>query len=50
MAEVLVPVLPEHVELVLLVFLSRILFILKLPGLYEADQRVKLSLSCTKYW
>ena len=49
-AEVLVSVLPEHLELVLLVFLSRILFILKLPGLYEADKRVKLSLSCTKYW
>ena len=50
MAEVLVSVLPEHLELVLLVFLARILFVLKLPGLYEADQRVKLSLSCTKYW
>ena len=45
-----VPIVSEHLELVLVVLLRRIFFILKLPGFYEADERVKLSFSCTKYW
>ena len=45
-----VPIVSEHLELVLIVLLRRILFILKLPGFYEADERVKLSFSCTKYY
>ena len=45
-----VPIVSEHLELVLVVLLRRIFFILKLPGFYEADERVKLSFSCTKYY